>query len=705
MGKEVKGTVARARLPLAFGAMDRSDAWPRPRSAPRPERLAASVESLPGVGPTLARRLRRLGIETVGDVLLQRPRRYEEPVPRKRICDLFGDEEAVIEGVVRSASSRRRGRLKLLTARIADETGEIKATWFNQPWLEKRLVPGTPVRLRGRANRYGFAVTSYDLDGEGETADFAPVYPATEDLSQKKLRELHAQALGCAGDAGERLPAGLLAAERLPLRADALVALHRPRSLAEAESGRLRLAFEELVVLRLALTRAAAERERASAVPLGPPGALLTRYRQSLPFELTSDQERSLREIDADLARPVPMQRLLQGDVGSGKTVVALYALLRAVEEGRQGALMAPTETLAEQHFLTIDELCAPLGVRPHLLTSSLRAKEHAAVRQLIASGDAQVVVGTHALIQKEVDFQDLAVAVVDEQHRFGVAQRSALIEGRSPHVLHLTATPIPRTLALTVFGDLEVSELSLPPANRKPVITAWVTEDRSSAAYTRLRRHLDEGRQAYVVCPLIEESETRIARAAEAEAERLRGAELRGYRVGCLHGRLSTGDRRAVMASFKARELDVLVATTVIEVGVDVSNATIMIVQEADRFGLAQLHQLRGRVGRGAEQSYCLLVSRAREELSEGAVERLEAMVATSDGFELAERDLEIRGEGQLLGARQSGYSDLRFVRLRRDQRLLERAREAARSLDGEGLLAEDVDRILGDAAHLGES
>ena len=399
------------------------------------------------------------------------------------------------------------------------------------------------------------------------------------------------------------------------------------------------------------------------------------------------------------------MQRLLQGDVGSGKTVVALYALLRAVELERQGALMAPTETLAEQHFLTIDELCAPLGVRVSLLTSSLRAKEHAAARQLIASGDAQLVVGTHALIQKEVDFRDLAVAVVDEQHRFGVGQRTALVEGRSPHVLHLTATPIPRTLALTVYGDLEVSELTLPPANRKPVVTAWVTEDRSSAAYKRLRRHLDDGRQAYVVCPLIEESETKVARAAEAEAERLRSAELRGYRVGCLHGRLPPGERRSIMASFKAGELDVLVATTVIEVGVDVPNATIMIVQEADRFGLAQLHQLRGRVGRGAEQSYCLLVSRAKEELTEGASERLEAMVATTDGFELAERDLEIRGEGQLLGARQSGYSDLRFVRLRRDQALLERAREVARELEDDGLLAEAVDRLLGESEHLGST
>ena len=347
-----------------------------------------------------------------------------------------------------------------------------------------------------------------------------PVYPATEDIAQKKLRDLHAQALELVGDLGDDVSSALLVSERLPTRADALVAVHRPRSPVDAEVGRTRLAFDELLVLRLALARSTAARESASARPLGAPGELMQRYRTSLPFTLTPDQVRAMDEIDADLERSVPMQRLLQGDVGSGKTVVALHALLRAVEAGHQGALMAPTETLAEQHFLTIDELCAPLGIRVTLLTSSLRAREHAAARQLIASGDAQIVVGTHALIEKEVDFRDLAVAVVDEQHRFGVAQRTALVEGRSPHVLHLTATPIPRTLALTVYGDLDVSELSLPPADRKPVITAWVTEERSSEAYSRLCRHLDDGRQAYVVCPLIEASETRVARAAEEEAE-----------------------------------------------------------------------------------------------------------------------------------------------------------------------------------------
>jgi ATP-dependent DNA helicase RecG len=699
------GTTTVTRLLSALGGTDPPATWPRPRSVPRPERLEAPVEVLDGVGPSIARRLAKLGLERVGDLLWQRPRRYEEPVPVKRISQLFGEEEAVVEGVVKGASSRRRGRLKILTARVADETGEIKATWFNQPWLEARLTPGTKVRLRGRANRFGFAVSSYDLEGEVETADFAPVYPASEDVSQKRLRDLRLQVLGLVRDAGEPLPAEFRARELLPLRGDALAALHRPRALAEAEIARSRLAFDELLVLRLALARTAAARERSSAEPLPAPGELVGAYRRVLPFELTRDQERAIAEIDADLGRTTPMHRLLQGDVGAGKTVVALYALLRAVETGRQAALMAPTETLAEQHFLTIDELCAGLGVRVELLTSSLRARDHAKVRQLIASGDALLVVGTHALIQKEVEFRDLAVVVVDEQHRFGVGQRSALAEGRSPHVLHMTATPIPRTLALTVYGDLDVSELAVLPAHRKPVITRRIPEERASEAYTRLTRLLREGRQAYVVCPLIEQSETSRARAAEAEAERLRAHELREFRVGCLHGKLKAADRRELMARFKARELDVLVATTVIEVGVDVPNATVMIVQEADRFGLAQLHQLRGRVGRGAEQSYCLLVSRPTEELTESAAERLDAMVATTDGFELAERDLEIRGEGQLFGARQSGFSDLRFVRLRHDQKLLERARDAAATVVDEGLLAVEVDRLLADSEHLGES
>ena len=679
-----------------FAAVDPpDDGWRPTRGRFHPERLEAPIDSLSGVGPTLRKRLAKLGLERVGDLLDHRPRRYEEPVPEKRIAELWGDDEVVIAGEILKTSSRRgRGRLQILTAQVSDGSGQISATWFNQPWLQEKLVPGTRVRLRGVPNRYGFQVRSYDLNGGSATADFAPVYPASEEVASAKLRELVESALPLADDRPDPLPAAVKAERGLPLRGDALVALHRPRSLAEAEEGRQRLAFDELLTLQLALVRQASEREEAVAVALAEPGELIERYRAVLPFELTEHQEAAIAELDADLARTTPMQRLLQGDVGSGKTVVALYALLRAVEAGRQGALMAPTETLAEQHFLTIEAICAQLGVSCALVTGSFRSR----------GPDADVVVGTHALIQEGFDFRDLAVAVVDEQHRFGVEQRSALAEGRAPHVLHMTATPIPRTLALTVYGDLAVSEIAKPPASRKPIVTAWVTDERSSEAYTRLRGHLAEGRQAYVVCPLIEESATTLARAAEQEADQLRAGELKGFRVGCMHGRLKPADRRELMASFKARELDVLVATTVIEVGVDVPNATIMIVQEADRFGLAQLHQLRGRVGRGAEQSYCLLISRAKDELTESARERLEAMVASTDGFELAEKDLEIRGGGQLLGARQSGLSDLRFARITKDRELLEAARDAARSLPA-GTMAPEVDSFLGESEHLGKS
>jgi ATP-dependent DNA helicase RecG len=678
-------------LQTTFGGSGAPASWPRQRTFPRAEELERPVDVLAGVGPAVKKRLERLGLKTLGDLVAHRPFRYEEPVPEVRMADLQADRDVAIAGEVLSTSTRRRGRLQMLTARISDGSATVSATWFNQPWLERQLQPGTAVRLRGRQGRYGFDVRSFDI-GEGEaTADFAPVYPASEDITAKKLRELVGAALPLA--LADPLPAGLKQREQLPERVDALWALHRPRSLAEAESGRRRLAFDELLLLQIWLARRRRERESEVAPALGPPGELVARYRDVLPFTLTEHQERAIADLDADLERSVPMQRLLQGEVGSGKTVVALYALLRAVEAGKQGALMAPTETLAEQHFLTLEEPCSLLGVTCALLTSSTAKRE----RDLAPNAD--IVVGTHALIQEGVEFRDLAVAVVDEQHRFGVEQRKALTEGRSPHVLHMTATPIPRTLALTVYGDLAVSEISRPPADRKPIKTAWVAEDRSAAAYSRLRKHLDAGRQAYVVCPLIEESETTQARAAEAEADRLQKAELRGYRVGLLHGRLRPAERRELMARFKAGELDVLVATTVIEVGVDVPNATIMIVQEADRFGLAQLHQLRGRVGRGAEQSYCLLVSRAREDLTEHAVERLEALVRTNDGFELAEVDLDIRGSGHLLGTRQSGLTDLRFAHVRKDRHLLERARAVADELvDAEGPLSDEVERAFSD-------
>jgi ATP-dependent DNA helicase RecG len=683
-----------------FAGLDQSAPGARPHRVD-PE---AGVESLAGVGPRVAERLGKLGLRTVRDVAEHLPRGYLDWSRVASFGDLRIGEEATVECVVERARVRptRRRNLKIVEAVVTDrDGGRATAIWFNQAWLAERLVPGTRLLARGQlAPGNTFKVEQHELAREGaglHTVGIVPLYRASEELSTVKVRELAEQALGRARWFPDPLPAALRDRARAPLRADALFAAHRPGAPGDIEAARRRLAFEELLVLQLGFLRRRRAREEGAVAPaLGEDGELVRRYRETLPFRLTPEQEAAIAEIERDLRGVKPMQRLLQGDVGSGKTVVALYALLRAVARGHQGALMAPTETLAEQHFLTIEEICSELGVRTVLLTSSLSTKEHAEARAALATGEADVALGTHALIQEEVAFRSLAVAVVDEQHRFGVEQRRAL-GAHAPHVLHMTATPIPRTLAQAFYGDLEVTEISRPPRDRKPVVTSWIPHERSAEAYTRLRRHLEAGRQAYVVCPLVSESETVEARAAEQEAERLRRAELHDFRVGCLHGKLRPAERRAVMDAFKRRELDVLVATTVIEVGVDVPNATIMIVQEADRFGLAQLHQLRGRVGRGGEQSYCLLVSRPKEELTEGAQARLDALVRIGDGFELAEVDLELRGEGQLLGTRQSGLPDLKFASLARDRKLAARARRRALELiDYEGPLNDEVDRLF---------
>jgi ATP-dependent DNA helicase RecG len=517
-------------------------------------------------------------------------------------------------------------------------------------------------------------------------------------LSSTQILSLVRAHAGALADTVEPLPSRLRLAERLPLRSDALWAAH----FGDHEAGRRRLAFEELLLLQVALLRRRMlRRESSRAASLDPPGPLTRAWlAETLPFEPTQDQRAAMAAVDADLALERPMQRLLMGEVGSGKTVVALYAMLRAVESGAQAALMAPTETLAEQHFATLQKLMPGGLLQVGLLTGATPGARRSDLLSKLVTGELKILVGTHALIEGPVAFDRLAVAVVDEQHRFGVNQRRALDRkaggggGLSPHVLHMTATPIPRTLALTAYGDLDVTVLRELPAGRRPISTHVISGERERArAYERMREELRAGRQAFVVCPLVEESEALAARAATAEYERLRASELRDFRVVLLHGQMKGRDKQEAMADFAAGGADVLVATTVIEVGIDVPNASVMLVENAERYGISQLHQLRGRIGRGEHESVCLLFGPKEST-------RLRALAEHSDGFRLAEIDLELRGEGEMLGIRQSGLAQFKVARLPEDAELLERARMRARTLlDADPGLREPENILLADA------
>ena len=641
----------------------------------------------------------RLGLDTVGALLEHLPRDRQSA---RTIAELATDEVATVIVEVRSITSRpvrKRGMKPLVTAVVADATGSMEATFFNQPWLQRKYAPGTRLLLSGKYQaRNRFRVQFHAETGEevGAASEEMATYPATDGLSTTQILALARQWRGAAQEAMEPLPARLRAVERLPDRAAALDAAH----FGDHEGGRRRLAFEELLLVQIALLRRRARRrEGARAEPLEPPGELVRSWLEgSLPFAPTGDQRSAMGTVDDDLAGDRPMQRLLMGEVGSGKTVVALYAMLRAVESGAQAALMAPTETLAEQHFATLQALMPGALVQAALLTGSTPGARRADLLGKLGSGELKLLVGTHALIEEAVAFDRLGVVVVDEQHRFGVNQRRALDrkapEGVAPHVLHMTATPIPRTLALTAYGDLDVTVLRELPAGRRPIETHVAASERERArAYDRIRGELDAGRQAFVVCPLVEESEVLQARAATAEYERLRTGELKDYRVVLLHGQLKPREKAAAMASFAAGGADVLVATTVIEVGIDVPNASVMLVENAERYGICQLHQLRGRIGRGPHDSLCLLFGP-----KESA--RLRALATHRDGFELAEIDLELRGEGEMLGTRQSGLAQFKVARLPEDAELLERARMRARAiLDADPGLAEPEHVLLEEA------
>jgi len=596
----------------------------------------------------------------------------------------------------------RDRRRKRVEARVADESGPMVAVWFNQPWLAKDLGPGTQLLLYGqRKERNQFWVKEHELLSASEApasgSGRVPLYPATEGIKPQALRKLVWDAYGRIRHVVEPLPAEVRTSEALADRSAAVAAIHFPDDDSEDSGARERLAFEELFLLQLAVSgRRRARREGRGAAALEPTGQLVDPWLRSLPFELTGDQRAALADVDRDLQVSRPMQRLLMGEVGSGKTVVALAAMLRAAESDRQAALMAPTETLAEQHLATLDRLLGGL-VPIELLTGSTSAARRRDLLARLATGELSLVVGTHALIEEAVEFRDLAVCVVDEQHRFGVRQRAALDakapDDLVPHALHLTATPIPRTLALTAYGDLDATVLRELPAGRRPVETHVVDGSKArKRAYERIREEIAKGRQCFVVCPLVEESETLQAKAATAEFERLRETEFRDLRVALIHGQLPHSEKQKAMEAFAAGEADVLVATSVIEVGIDVPNASVMLIEAAERYGLSQLHQLRGRVGRGPHQSVCIL-------FGDPKLPRLEAIARESDGFRLAEIDLKIRGAGEILGTRQHGLPEFRVARLPDDAELLERARRRADELADldDPLLRDAVDARFG--------
>ncbi len=666
---------------------------------PRPSALEASL-SIEGAKARHA--AETLGLRTVGELLEHLPRDRREA---RAVSQLVAGDSATVVVEVRSIASRsvrRRGMRPLVEATVGDETGVMKATFFNQPWLVQRYPPGTRLVLHGKfESRNRFRVQGHAHTNEsGAAADAVAHYPAAEGLSSTQILALvraHADSLH---DVAEPLPGGLRRRERLPDRPAALAAAHFPQEHDDPDVARRRVAFDELLLTQLALLRRRRlRREQSSAPVLDGERELTARWlQQLLPFPLTGDQQAALTAIDEDLSQPWPMQRLLMGEVGSGKTVVALYALLRAVEQGFQAALMAPTETLAEQHFATVQALLPGELVPVGLLTGSTPARRRADLLSKLSSGELAIAVGTHALIEKAVHFSRLAVAVVDEQHRFGVRQRAALdakaLAEHSPHTLHMTATPIPRTLALAGYGDLDVTVLRELPRGRQPIQTHVCSTERERArAYDRIREELRAGRQAFIVCPLVEESEALQARAASAEFERLRRSELRDFEVVLLHGQMRSAEKQAAMATFASGAAHVLVATSVIEVGIDVPNATVMLVEDAERYGISQLHQLRGRTGRGTHPSLCLLFG-AKE------APRLRALAATGDGFELAEVDLQLRGEGELIGTRQHGLAQFRVAELPRDGELLERARiHAERIIDEDPGMAEPEHALIGEA------
>jgi len=660
----------------------------RPPTGPRLT-LDTPVTYLKGVGPRRAEALARLGIATAGDLLYHVPHRYEDASTVSRIAALEpGMDATVIGRVISKGIIPTRKGLRIFQAVVRDATGMIEASWPGQPYLDRTISKGDVLLLSGAVRFFhGRQLQPREFvnlgDDDDETAGgrVLAVYPATEGLSFKQIRGLidaHLDAL--LPLVSEYLPLDVRAPAQVPPLPDALRMVHRPTSIAQAMEGRARLAYEELLFVQILHRRAnALARERRHGIAFENRRELTSALRRALPFELTGAQVRATREIVADMCSNRRMHRLLQGDVGSGKTIVALFAALLAMENGYQAAVMAPTELLAEQHARTMSRMLEPLAIRPVLVTGSLAARERRAAAELLARPAPLLAVGTHALVQESAVFGKLGFVAIDEQHRFGVEQRKALgAKGESPDVLLMSATPIPRSLALTLYGDLDVSVLDERPPGRLPITTALRPESSRARVLQFVDREVEKGRQAYIVYPVIEESEKTDMKAATTMHASLAESTFAHRRVGLLHGRLPADEKDAVMRRFLAGELDILVSTTVIEVGIDVANATVMLIEHPERFGLSQLHQLRGRVGRGADASYCILLG----DVSQEAAERLGIFVGTDDGFEIARADLRLRGMGDLFGERQSGVATFRIADPLRDETLNDIARQAASHL-----------------------